>query len=134
MTITDKAGMPHNKGAERAVLSQCFHSADHLERIMDAGITRLDFHTKDHRVVFDAVTGLCRDGDIVDQVTVSDRLERDGKLKDGMLVLVAQLAGDTSPRFPRYPHRDTEARKRENGFCLRQWRCARLALIRWTTI
>ena len=99
VVITDKAGMPHNKGAERAVLSQCFCSQDHLQRILDAGITRLDFHKADHRVVFDAIQRLHQDGGIVDQVTVCDQLQQDGKLKD-RAVFVAELAGDTSPVFP----------------------------------
>ena len=101
--ITDTAGMPHNKDAERAVLSQCFYSGEHLQRILDAGITRLDFHTTDHRVVFEAIQRLHHNGDLVDEVTVCDRLQRDGKLKEGkegMAVLVAELAGDTLPVFP----------------------------------
>ena len=100
MTITDKAGMPRNKGAERAILSQCFYSEAHLQRILDEGITRLDFHTTDHRVVFDAIYKLHQDGDFVDQMTVCDRLDQDGKLKEGGASFVAELAGDTSPMFP----------------------------------
>ena len=74
--ITDQAGMPNNVDAERAVLSQCFHSAEHLVKVLDAGITRLDFHNTDHRVVFEAIQRLHQGGDIVDQVTVCDRVWR----------------------------------------------------------
>ena len=98
--ITDRAGMPNQKDAEWAVLSQCFHSAEHIQRILDAGITLLDFHTIDHRGVFEAIQKLHNNGDIVDQVTVRDHLERGGTLKDGMVAFVAGLAGDTSPVFP----------------------------------
>ena len=101
--ITDTAGMPNNKNAERAVLSQCFHSAEHLQRILDAGITRLDFHNTDHKVVFEAIQRLHQDGDIVDGVTVCDRLLQDRKLKEGEVglpVLVADLVSDSSPNSP----------------------------------
>ena len=97
--ITDQAGMPNNVDAERAVLSQCFHSAEHLVKVLDAGITRLDFHNTDHRVVFEAIQRLHQDGDLVDQVTVWDQLQRDGKLEDKP-IFVAELAGDTTPLFP----------------------------------
>ena len=100
MEITDKAGMPHNKGAERAVLSQCFYSPEHLDRILDAGITRLDFHITDHRLVFEAIQRLYQDGEIVDQVTVCDRLDQDGKLKEGLAAFIAEISGDTSPTIP----------------------------------
>ena len=98
--ITDQAGMPHNKGAERVVLSQCFCSGEYLQQILDAGITRQDFHNTDHGVVFDAICKLHQDGDTVDQVTVCDRLEQDRELKEGRAAFVAELAGDTSPVFP----------------------------------
>ena len=98
--ITDRAGMPNNEDAERVVLSQCFKSKDYLQRILDEGITYLDFHKTDHRVIFEAVQQLHQNGDVVDAVTVCDRMERDRKLKEGDHALVAELSWDTTLAFP----------------------------------
>ncbi|MBS0374801.1 MAG: AAA family ATPase [Proteobacteria bacterium] len=55
-----------------------------------------DFSRPDHRLIFGAIAELASTGTPVDVVTVSDGLERDGKLKDaGGLAGIAKLARDT---------------------------------------
>ena len=86
---------PHSVEAEQAVLGGVLLDNDAWDRI--AGIVNgAHFYRSDHRVVFDAVSGLCEEGRPCDAVTVAERLDRDGQLDTvGGLAYLAELAENT---------------------------------------
>ena len=99
--VTSKSGErairvpPHSVEAEQAVLGGVLIDNDAWDRI--AGIlTSANFYRNDHRAVFDAVSGLCDDGQPCDAVTVAERLDRSGQLESsGGLAYLAELAENT---------------------------------------
>ena len=86
---------PHSVEAEQAVLGGVLIDNDAWDRI--AGIlTSAHFYRNDHRTVFEAVSGLCDEGQPCDAVTVAERLDRSGQLESsGGLAYLAELAENT---------------------------------------
>ena len=86
---------PHSVEAEQAVLGGVLLDNDAWDRI--AGIlTGANFYRSDHRAVFNAVAGLCDEGQPCDAVTVAERLDRDDQLESsGGLAYLAELAENT---------------------------------------
>ena len=86
---------PHSVEAEQAVLGGVLIDNDAWDRI--AGIlTSANFYRNDHRTVFEAVSGLCDEGQPCDAVTVAERLDRSGQLESsGGLAYLAELAENT---------------------------------------
>jgi replicative DNA helicase len=86
---------PHSVEAEQAVLGGVLLDNDAWDRI--AGIlTGANFYRSGHRAVFNAVAGLCEEGQPCDAVTVAERLDRDGQLESsGGLAYLAELAENT---------------------------------------
>ena len=86
---------PHSVEAEQAVLGGVLIDNGAWDRIADI-LTGAHFYRGDHRAVFDAVAGLCEDGQPCDAVTVAERLDRDGRLESsGGLAYLAELTENT---------------------------------------
>jgi replicative DNA helicase len=72
---------PHNLEAEEAVLGSMMLSGEAIAQVADLSLKAEDFYRSAHRVIHEAITGLYASGDPVDQVTVLERLRRDGTLE-----------------------------------------------------
>ncbi len=86
---------PHSTDAEQAVLGGLLLDTQAWDQVGDS-ITADDFYRPDHRMVFDAIAELVAESKAIDVVTVSERLERLGKLADvGGLAYLSTLVRDT---------------------------------------
>ncbi len=86
---------PHSIEAEQAVLGGLMLEASAWDQVADA-VTEEDFYRPDHRLIFTAIGELAGNGRPCDVVTVSEQLERIGKLEQaGGLAYLSSLARDT---------------------------------------
>jgi replicative DNA helicase len=86
---------PHSVEAEQAVLGGLLLDASAWDNVADILRTH-DFYRPDHRLIFDAIGHLATQNQPCDAVTVSEQLERAGKLGDaGGLAYIGSLARDT---------------------------------------
>jgi replicative DNA helicase len=72
---------PNNLEAEEALLGSMMLSGEAIAQVGDVGLRAADFYRSGNRVIYEAITGLYAAGDPVDQVTVLERLQRDGTLE-----------------------------------------------------
>ena len=83
--------MPQNIEAEQAVLGIMFNGGDYAVRAMDI-LSSNDFYQENHRIIFETIGFLMADGENVDLLTVSNRLEKEGKIeKVGNYSYIASL-------------------------------------------
>nr|VFK58962.1 MAG: primary replicative DNA helicase [Candidatus Kentron sp. UNK]VFK68648.1 MAG: primary replicative DNA helicase [Candidatus Kentron sp. UNK] len=66
---------PHSNEAEQSVLGGLMMDGDALDRIADK-LDAEDFYRKEHGLIFAAIRELAADGQPIDAVTVSERLEK----------------------------------------------------------
>jgi len=86
---------PHSVEAEQAVLGGLLIDGSAWDQVADIVIAA-DFYRPDHRLIFEALGALIAMGRPGDVVTVSEQLERHGKLEDaGGLAYLGTLARDT---------------------------------------
>jgi replicative DNA helicase len=86
---------PHSIEAEQAVLGGLLLDAAAWDNVADA-VRDEDFYRPDHRLIFEAIALLAASGKPCDVVTVSEQLERTGRLGDaGGLAYLGTLARDT---------------------------------------
>ncbi len=86
---------PHSIEAEQAVLGSLLLEASAWDQVADA-VTEGDFYRPDHRLIFQAIGELAGNARPCDVVTVSEQLERIGKLEEaGGLAYLSTLARDT---------------------------------------
>jgi len=86
---------PHSIEAEQAVLGGLLLDTQAWDQVGDS-ISADDFYRPDHRLIFDAIGELVAESKAIDVVTVSERLERRGKLADiGGLAYLSTLVRDT---------------------------------------
>jgi len=86
---------PHSVEAEQAVLGGLLIDGSAWDQVADI-VTAADFYRPDHRLIFEALGALIAMGRPGDVVTVSEQLERHGKLEDaGGLAYLGTLARDT---------------------------------------
>ena len=86
---------PHSVEAEQAVLGGLLLEASAWDQVADV-VTEKDFYRPDHRLIFEAIGVLAGGGRPCDVVTVSEQLERGGKLDAaGGLAYLSTLARDT---------------------------------------
>ncbi len=71
---------PQDLSAERAVLGAVLISPDSLDRCMELGLRAGDFSQPANQLIFETFVELSRKGSAIDVVTVSGRLEEQGKL------------------------------------------------------
>ncbi len=95
VTAVDSPTPPHSIEAEQAVLGGLLLDTNAWDQVADA-INEQDFYRPDHRLIFEAIGALAGAGKPCDVVTVSEQLERTGKLEDvGGLAYLSSLARDT---------------------------------------
>jgi replicative DNA helicase len=86
---------PHSVEAEQAVLGGLLLDTQAWDQVGDSVATD-DFYRPDHRLIFDAIAELVAESKPVDVVTVSEKLDRLGKLGDaGGLAYLSTLVRDT---------------------------------------
>ncbi len=86
---------PHSVEAEQAVLGGLLIEPTAWDHVADV-VRSEDFYRPDHRLIFDGIGALAASGKPCDVVTVSEYLERIGRLQDaGGLAYLGTLARDT---------------------------------------
>jgi replicative DNA helicase len=95
VTAVDSPTPPHSIEAEQAVLGGLLLDASAWDQVADA-INENDFYRPDHKLIFEAIGALAGAAKACDVVTVSEQLERTGKLETvGGLAYLSSLARDT---------------------------------------
>jgi replicative DNA helicase len=86
---------PHSVEAEQSVLGALLIDTTAWDQVADIVVAG-DFYRPDHRLIFEALSELVQGGRPGDVVTVSEQLERHGRLVDaGGLAYLGTLARDT---------------------------------------
>lgn len=87
---------PHSVEAEQAVIGSLLIDGERAWPLVSSRVTAAAFYRPDHRLIFEAIAELASESKAVDVVTVSEKLERKGKLADaGGLAYLAQVHRDT---------------------------------------
>ena len=95
VALLDAPTPPHSIEAEQAVLGGLLLDPLAWDNVADA-VTQEDFYRPDHQLIFEAIGSLAAAGKPVDAVTVSQHLERIGKLDAaGGLAYLSSIARDT---------------------------------------
>ncbi|MGA7538393.1 MAG: replicative DNA helicase, partial [Steroidobacteraceae bacterium] len=95
VTAVDAPAPPHSIEAEQAVLGALLLDPNAWDQVADA-INETDFYRADHRLIFEAIGALAGAAKPCDAVTISEQLERTGKLDAaGGLAYLSSLARDT---------------------------------------
>jgi replicative DNA helicase len=95
VALIDAPAPPHSLEAEQALLGGLLLDAVAWDNIADV-VTREDFYRPDHQLIFEAIANLVGEGKPCDVVTVSQELERTGKLEGaGGLAYLSSIARDT---------------------------------------
>ena len=95
VALIDAPAPPHSVEAEQALLGGLLLDAVAWDNIADV-VTSPDFYRPDHQLIFEAIANLVGEGKPCDVVTVSQELERTGKLEDaGGLAYLSNVARDT---------------------------------------
>jgi replicative DNA helicase len=93
--VADVRTPPHSIEAEQAVLGGLLIEPTAWDQIADV-VRAEDFYRPDHRVIFESIGTLAAGGKPCDVVTVSEQLERLGRLEEaGGLAYLGTLARDT---------------------------------------
>ena len=86
---------PHSVEAEQAVIGGLLLDTAAWDQVGDS-VTADDFYRFDHRLIFEAIAELVTESKALDVVTVSEQLDRKGKLADaGGLAYLSTLVRDT---------------------------------------
>jgi replicative DNA helicase len=86
---------PHSVEAEQAVIGGLLLDTAAWDQVGDS-VTADDFYRFDHRLIFEAIADLVTESKALDVVTVSEQLDRKGKLADaGGLAYLSTLVRDT---------------------------------------
>ena len=86
---------PHSVEAEQAVLGGLMLDANAWDAVADI-VTAGDFYRRDHRLIFEAIAEVAETRGSCDAVTVSEHLERKGRLEEiGGLAYLGTIARDT---------------------------------------
>ena len=95
VALLDAPTPPHSVEAEQAVLGGLLLDPQAWDSVADAVVAD-DFYRPDHRLIFTAIGELVGEGKPCDVVTVSQQLERTGKLEAaGGLAYLSSIARDT---------------------------------------
>ena len=95
LALLDVPAPPHSIEAEQAVLGGLLLDPVAWDNVADV-VTEGDFYRPDHQLIFGAIGALAGEGKPCDVVTVSQHLERSGKLEAaGGLAYLSSVARDT---------------------------------------
>jgi replicative DNA helicase len=93
--VVDVRTPPHSIEAEQAVLGSLLIEPSAWDHVADV-VRAEDFYRPDHRLIFDGIGTLAASGKPCDVVTVSEHLERNGRLEEaGGIAYLGTLARDT---------------------------------------
>ena len=85
--------MPYSGDSERAILGSILLDNVGLDFVLDAGLYQEDFYSSAHRLTFQRMCDLLETGKVVNLVTLSDELAKDGMLeKAGGAAYLAALS------------------------------------------
>ncbi|MFZ8925846.1 MAG: replicative DNA helicase [Candidatus Nanopelagicales bacterium] len=73
--------IPHDIGAERAILGAVLLNPDTFHRLQGIDVVRESFYREPHRLIWETFAGLVKAGHAIDMVTVAGALEQRGKLE-----------------------------------------------------
>jgi replicative DNA helicase len=94
-SASDLRAPPHSIEAEQAVLGGLMLDRAAWDNVGDV-VTAEDFFRPDHTLIFESIASLCSEAQPCDPVTVSEHLQRLGKLNDaGGLAYLGTLTRDT---------------------------------------
>jgi replicative DNA helicase len=86
---------PHSVEAEQAVLGGLMLDANAWDAVADI-VVAADFYRRDHRLIFEAIAEVAEIRGSCDAVTISEHLERKGRLEEiGGLAYLGTIARDT---------------------------------------
>jgi replicative DNA helicase len=86
---------PHSVEAEQAVLGGLMLDSNAWDAVADI-VTAADFYRRDHRLIFEAIAEVAETRGACDAVTISEYLERKGRLDEiGGLAYLGTIARDT---------------------------------------
>ncbi|WP_163931970.1 replicative DNA helicase [Paraferrimonas sp. SM1919] len=86
---------PHSIEAEQSVLGGLMLDAEAWDRVSEA-VTKEDFYSRAHQMIFDAMATLVEGGQPLDLITVSESLELNQQLEDaGGFAYLAEIAKNT---------------------------------------
>lgn len=86
---------PHSFEAEQAVLGGLMLDNNAWDDVAEQ-VVEQDFYSRQHRLIFAAMSGLAEQGNPIDLVTVSEELERQEKLEDiGGFAYLGEIAKNT---------------------------------------
>ena len=86
---------PHSVEAEQAVIGGLLLDAAAWDNVADV-VKQEDFYRPDHQLIFEAISSLAGNSKPCDVVTVSEHLDRNGKLEEaGGLAYLSSVARDT---------------------------------------
>ena len=86
---------PHSVEAEQAVLGGLMLDSNAWDAVADI-VTAADFYRRDHRLIFEAIVDVAESRGSCDAVTISEHLERKGRLDEiGGLAYLGTIARDT---------------------------------------
>ena len=92
---SDLRAPPHSREAEQAVLGGLMLDKAAWDQVGDVVIAE-DFFSPDHQIIFESIAALSGEAQPCDPVTVSEHLQRLGKLQDaGGLSYLGTLTRDT---------------------------------------
>ena len=95
VAVVDAPTPPHSVEAEQAVLGGLLIDPSAWDNVADA-VRQEDVYRPDHQLIFEAIGALAGNGKPCDVVTVSEQLERSGKLESaGGLAYLSSVARDT---------------------------------------
>jgi replicative DNA helicase len=95
LALLDVPAPPHSIEAEQAVLGGLLLDPVAWDNVADV-VTEVDFYRPDHQLIFGAIGALAGEAKPSDVVTVSQHLERSGKLEAaGGLAYLSSVARDT---------------------------------------
>lgn len=81
---------PYSLEAEQAVLGGLLLSQEAYDKVAEC-LVKDDFHSKNHRLIYDAIAALNQENQACDAVTVAEYLKNKGHA-DGMIAYLAELA------------------------------------------
>ncbi len=94
---------PHSVDAEQAIIGGLLQDNSAYDRIADT-LSEIDFYRNEHRMIFRAAVGLINNNKPADVVTVAERLDVDGVLKEvgGLPYLVDMVNNSTAANVRSY--------------------------------
>ncbi len=89
--------MAWSKEAEQSLLGACMLEETAYDAIQEVGVTREDFHSAQHKAIWEAIDHLAGQGKDIDIVTVVERLSDKGQVQDAGGIEYVSWLVDATP-------------------------------------